>query len=327
MEPSDRAERLSELSFVNALIELLRASGRYTDVDPQALRSSRREARVIPDISCYRDGRQVVIECKGVAPAVEGRIARYLDQLARLREAYPVATVVIAFPERLQETYSRRFRAAGYEVWDTDFISREFGDFVGAVSDARLHNLFYPPLGTRPEQTSADQLTTRLQSITCGSQEWSKYQKWCVDALEFLFVPPLEKPLYELVDEPRLNRRDIILPNYAESGFWRYIREKFAADYIVVDAKNYCTAIRKAEVLQVANYLKPVGAGMFGMICTRHAPPKRVHLIRREQWTLYGKMILFLADEDLTQMLTYKATGTDPEQVLRQKIEEFRLAL
>jgi len=36
-------------------------------------------------------------------------------------------------------------------------------------------------------------------------------------------------------------------------------------------------------------------------------------------------MTIVLNDEDLAQMLTACAAGTDPGDVIRQKIEEFRL--
>lgn len=327
MRPSDRDERLVELVFINSLVQLLRASPNYTDVDPQALRSSSREARVIPDITCWRSGKQYVIECKSVAPSVPSRIRRYLSQLARLADAYPGSQVVLAVPEALQEEYKTTFNEAGYKVWDIGGIVHRFGSYINQVTDRSFRELLLRAGDASRSNTVGKQLQRNLRAIPCGKEHWSTYQKLLVNIFEYLFVPPLAKALYEVADEPKINRRDIILPNYAADGFWSYLRGKFVADFIVIDAKNYCAGIKKGEILQVANYLKTSGAGMFGIICSRAPASRAALLVRREQWTIYGKMIVLLADADLTQMLTLKDAGDEPEQVLRQRIEEFRLAL
>jgi hypothetical protein len=81
--------------------------------------------------------------------------------------------------------------------------------------------------------------------------------------------PPLSTPIVELSDESGTNRRDIILPNYAERGFWSFVRERYCADFIVVDAKNHADCVGKTEALQVLNYLKAHGAGLLGLIVSR----------------------------------------------------------
>jgi hypothetical protein len=74
--------------------------------------------------------------------------------------------------------------------------------------------------------------------------------------LEYLFTPPLAKPIPELTDKDKVNRRDFILPNYTENGFWAFLREKYTTDYIVIDAKNHRGKIKKNEVLQIISATK-----------------------------------------------------------------------
>ena len=138
----------------------------------------------------------------------------------------------------------------------------------------------------------------------------------------------LNKPISELSDKPKVNRRDFILPNYAESGFWAFLRAKYQADYIVVDAKNYSKRVGKSEILQIANYLKPHGAGLFGLICSRHGGDESgcEHTLR-EQWLVHQKLILVLNDEDLSAMLRVKSEGRGAEEILATKIEAFRLSM
>ena len=145
--------------------------------------------------------------------------------------------------------------------------------------------------------------------------------------MEYLFAPPLGKPLYESANTAKTNRRDIILPNYSENGFWQFLRDNYFAHYIVIDAKNLTKYIEKKDVLQVSNYLKKFGTGLFGMVISRNKPHSNAILTQREHWIADNKLILFLQDEDIVQMLTMKDSSGNPEDVIRQKIEDFRLSL
>jgi len=167
-----------------------------------------------------------------------------------------------------------------------------------------------------------------LENIMPGRDDCYKYQEKCKDIFEYLFSPPLGKPHYENRDETNTNRRDIIFPNYAENGFWKFLRNKYHADYIVIDSKNYKDDIKKEEVLQISNYLKSFGTGLFGVILNRNQPSKGAFVTRREHWIAYQKLIIFLNDSDLKQMLKTKEDNIiSPEEVIKEKIEQFRLEL
>jgi hypothetical protein len=117
----------------------------------------------------------------------------------------------------------------------------------------------------------------------------------------------------------------LILPNYAPAGLWAFFRSEYRADFVIIDAKNYRESIEKEEVLQIANYLQKCGAGLFALIFCRTQIDTKLLYVLREQWVLYDKMITPLHDEDVVQMLTGKEHGKDPAEVIRQKIENFRL--
>jgi hypothetical protein len=142
-----------------------------------------------------------------------------------------------------------------------------------------------------------------------------------------LFSPPLEPALTESSNSTRTNRRDIILPNYAVSGFWAFARQHYKADFVVADAKNYVSAIGKNEIIHVANYLSPQGAGLLGLIITRKGVDSAGSWTLREQWLMHSKMIVVLVDEDVTQMLSMRDVGEDPSTIVRQRIEDFRLQI
>ena len=84
----------------------------------------------------------------------------------------------------------------------------------------------------------------------------------------------------------------------------------------------------KNEILQVANYLNPRGTGLFALILARSGPlTQTARWICREQWVQHSKLIVGLSDEDVIQMVRTRMTGGDPAELVRQKIEDFRLGI
>jgi hypothetical protein len=118
--------------------------------------------------------------------------------------------------------------------------------------------------------------------------------------------------------------RDIIMPNFATKGFWKYIGEKYKGDLIVVDCKNYTEAINKNEILTVANYINEKGCGLFALICTRVEISDSARNAVKNQWLHADKMILCLTDTDLIQMLGDKERGVDPANTIKTKLYTFR---
>lgn len=105
------------------------------------------------------------------------------------------------------------------------------------------------------------------------------------------------------------------------------MREEYKAHYVVVDAKNYTNEITKNCVVQIGNYLKEYGAGLFGIICGRSGCNKSASLTIRELWILHRKMIIVLDDTDIETMLLAKSTNGKPEEVIGNKIMSLRLSM
>jgi hypothetical protein len=173
----------------------------------------------------------------------------------------------------------------------------------------------------------AQGLREKLESLKPGKEAWSHYQKLVSDIMEFLFSPPLGEPALEAPDETRQDRRDMILANRAERGPWSLIRQRYCADYIVVDAKNHGKPLGKRAILEVAHYLKPYGIGMFALVvCRSGLAPSGRHAVK-EQWIGSGRMIVVLTDESINEMLNLKAQRSSPEAIIEESIRQFRLSL
>ncbi|BAZ33787.1 hypothetical protein NIES4074_63010 (plasmid) [Cylindrospermum sp. NIES-4074] len=234
--------------------------------------------------------------------------------------------LVFACPGSIASIHKQVLQNAGIEIWDIDYLTKRFNNQIKNIKNPQL-KLLFSAAQRRIGKNREDELIEQLRACPPGKKDWPQYQKLVGSILEELFCPTLEKPIAELADSFRVNRRDFILPNYAKEGFWAYLRSRYMADHIVVDAKNYQIKIKKKEALQMANYLKSFGAGLFGIIVSRNGADSGCMHTIREIWLVQQKLLIVLTDSDLEQMLLNHRDGIPPESVIQQKIEAFRLSL
>lgn len=313
-----------EISFIAWLTWLMERHPDYADVSIEPLlrnpgKPNQQHSRA--DIIARRDGITLIIECKN-RPLFSKEIDSVLLQFRRYSEHRPGTQLVLATPGKLAEIDANRIHAAGIELWDAEAIARIFARQIPS-GPPHLATAFS---SSGKQETKAEALIRELRECSPGRLEWPIYQKLVGRVLEHLFCPPLNVPLSESPDESGANRRDFILANFAESGFWNHMRLRYAADFIVVDAKNYVGKIKKRDVLQIANYLRPHGAGMFGVIFSRAGGDQSARITAREQWAHYQKLILVLDDNKCIAMLNAAGAG-GAAAVLTREIQDFRLSM
>ncbi|MEV8045726.1 hypothetical protein AB0P02_18060 [Streptomyces griseoluteus] len=289
-----------------------------------------RERDIDFDIEFTNDTGMHIVECKVPGPQTRQRvrtlIERLLDTSGRIEELTGCSPeMILAIPGELSPEAQKQFSSAGIKVWDRAWLAANAVK-VGRAGEATQFLGEHAPFESSQLDDRADDLLERLKGVPPGPN-WVEYQKLCREIAEFLFCPPLSPPLWERPNFSSVNRRDLILPNYALDGLWAYLRTRYQADHVVIDAKNYAESIKKNEILQIANYLQRHGVGLFALIFSRTEPDSRLLYTLREQWVLHDKMIVVLSDADVSQMLSDKRTGGDPAELLRQKIEDFRLSV
>lgn len=319
-----------EIEFVDFLSGLLNKHPSFENVEKEVLLGA--EIRFRGDILVRRKegSRQqtLVIECKTSRVLHSATLKNIIAQLNTYQNLYDGCHMVLAVAGTLLDQDLVLLQQHMIEVWDLDYIAATFSTQIKESSTSYYKTLLLARLARSPSPSQEQSFIDSLKACQPGKKDCYVYQSLTGDILECLFTPPLAKPIPELSDKALANRRDFILPNYAEKGFWTFMREKYAADYIVVDAKNYTRKIKKNEVLQIANYLKPHGAGLFGIIiCRKGGDSSGCEHTLREQWLIHKKLILVLNDEDIEKMLIAKLDGNPPEDLISQKIEQFRLSM
>jgi HJR/Mrr/RecB family endonuclease len=170
-------------------------------------------------------------------------------------------------------------------------------------------------------------LIKRLEECPEGKEGWKTYEDICIDILNYLFVPPLGEPKIQSRRESGVDIRDAVYPNRNSNKNWKFIRDDYDAKYIVFEFKNYSkdgSEIDKQILLQIDDYLKKT-IGRFGIICSKKAPNRSGLEKRKDVFIENNKLILFVNNEDLKEMLLRKYKKMDPSDVLIDLIDDFNL--
>jgi hypothetical protein len=313
----------SEMHFARYLTALLEGSPLFKNVQADARIAG---TNYRPDIIAERadTGERLIIECKRWPVMNEIRLQDALAQLKDYLAASGAKQGIIAFPGYVDRHSTRQLSHEQIDLWDLQKISSQFRAQIEQVEDKYFKTVFQ---NSEARRSVEDDLIQQLRECPAGTPGWLQYQKLVGRILAHLFCPPLDRPLYEHSDYSSTNRRDFIFPNYASEGFWQFLRNRYSADYVVVDAKNAKGKIQKPHILQIANYLKEHGVGRLGMILCRHGSDQGAIATLREQWVLHGKLIIVLTHRDIEDMLLAKAASGDPSSVIGAYIQRFRLSM
>ena len=232
------------------------------------------------------------------------------------------------FPGELADEYITVVREEGISIWDSKFLCDEFRDQIDELKESRYSYLIQKMLPKVDEKDEYQKLIDRLKDCVPGSSEWGKYQKLVGDVLELLFCKTLSSPSMQSSDFSKNNRRDFVLLNATyENSIWRFLRDRYDAEYIIVDAKNSDKPITKQDILQISHYLKGKGAGRFGINISRKGLGKSSQIALRDTWIHEEKMIIVLDDNDVETMLKEMRSKNDPADIIRQKVAELRLSI
>lgn len=329
-----RSYELTEMDFLYYLQRLLEKNKDFRNVNTEVPFGEKKQLRadLIAEEKIEDEWKTIVIEVKKYESLTRERINTIIGQLVKYKEHIGNRKLILAIPGELPESSELLFKKINVEIWDLRYLATRFSK--------QIINAYHPILQRRllmlkPASkilTIEQKLINQLKSCPRGKKAWFQYQKLIENILKHLFCPPLEDPIPQSYDAFKTNIRDFILPNYVENGFWLYLRSRYSADFIVIDAKNYKgdktkTKVGKEDILQITNYLKHNGVGLFGIIICRNVENNSSLITRREKWIADRKLVIILTDEDIEKMLIIKSSGGAPEDIIKQKIEDFRLKI
>lgn len=200
---------------------------------------------------------------------------------------------------------------------------RSFGDLCSDFWNTLAPGYKDPGLADR-----ANQLIDALSGVPSGRPNYSYYERVCCEILEYLFCPELGKPDPQSYTANRSQRRDVVMDNHVEEGFWARIRDRYRADYVVAEMKNNRGTVSNTSVWQLAAYMKERGVGLFGLLITRNGVARGVsNYAIIDQWVHSRKMVVPLSNEDLIRMIHLRDEEGEATGYLGSLIDRIRRAV
>ncbi len=175
--------------------------------------------------------------------------------------------------------------------------------------------------------TQVTELVTRIKRCPRGKLGWCQFEDDGTEALRHLFIPPLSEPKIQARTQSGVHRRDAVFPNrnFNSSNIWGHLYHELDARMILFEFKNYDKKkIGAREVTQIRDYLsEPMGR--LAIICSRGHPNSSALIMRNRVYTETKRVILFMTEENLVEMLFMKERGDDPSNLVMDLVEDFYL--
>jgi hypothetical protein len=169
----------------------------------------------------------------------------------------------------------------------------------------------------------SEKLRTELQTHPSGESAAAGYQDLMFRVFNFLFEPDLIEGRTQVRTVHGTQIRDLIYTNDSDKPFWTFIRTQHGGLSVVVELKNK-DRLDIEDVDQIASYLgDPMG--YFGILVSRE-PMSSARRLTAMTWYNKGsphRVIVSLADVDVTRMLEMKCAGKDPSVLVRQAYQDF----
>jgi hypothetical protein len=271
-----------------------------------------------------RFGRRTISAAGLRQTAVQLSSAKQISGAARA-----LLIVSMLLPTSTKEDLERREQI---EIWDArrlnELLSRhpdietDFQSMLDARSAARR-------LMDAPAQleSRASELISRLEALEPGRARFRDYEDLCVEILNYVFIPELSVPSVQSRTEDGLDIRDAVYPMSGNRPFWQELKRICPTRFVIAEFKNYADPIRQGQVESIQQYLYTKAMRMFGLLCSRLPASDSALAARRRAWVEMDKLILFLSDEDLKDLVRARSAGDDPTQILDAQLQEFFLRL
>ena len=173
----------------------------------------------------------------------------------------------------------------------------------------------------------AKHLINRLFACPAGQKGWKDFEDLCIEAICYLFVPPLSKPKIQKRTYSGIEVRDAVFPNrnFNSSNTWGDLLKELEARLVLFEFKNYDKdEIGKDEVNQTKDYLtSPMGR--LAIMCCNKTPNESAFKGRNTIFSREKKVVLFLTVDNLKEMILRKERGEDPADLIMDMVEEFYL--
>ena len=288
-----------------------------------------------------KDMQTVLVEAKYLQNPVSGAIysslrngASTLSLATRLHHASKadVLLLVTSFSvsQTLIDEYKERY---SIEIWDLKRLSEiatkdKALDKMYSVYLSNLKNIATQTRALVRESPIYVDLKQCLEQIPPGRDNFRDYEDVCIDILSYVFLPPFVlPPEIQDISDDKLHRRDAIYRLDTGDEIWDRIQSQFRTRFVLAEFKNLTGETGQKEVVDICRYLYPDAMRSLGFLCGRNEPDKSAIKLRTSEWRGSRKLVLFLSDTEMKDLLELKASGNNPAEHIDHKIDLFLMGL
>lgn len=292
---------------------------------------ARRDERFASEVDIVARSRQLTpqgtIEFEWLVDCVQGAVSldkvRQIAALASRRHRPGLIITAAALTRAAAEFVEGSKKYTPIVVWDYPVLSRMVKQrpWLGAQLSWFAHGS-----AVSSEVAHGASLMERLRKCQPGKRDWKAYENLMVDVLQFLFVPPLGAPRLQSRTIDRLDVRDALLPNKAESGFWLQMRQNWGCHFALFEFKNLRDGVGADEVDQVRLYTQRKSIGRLAFVVGRQAARKSARDAIKVAYQYSDLMVVLLDDFHIESMLRLKGAGDNPTIILDEIIDDSLLA-
>ncbi|WP_167879875.1 hypothetical protein, partial [Leptospira levettii] len=166
-----------------------------------------------------------------------------------------------------------------------------------------------------------------LKNIPSGKEHSKEYEEKCFKILHFLFNNDLVNWQIQNKTNSGLDIFDLIARITEKSIFFSKLKDEFSSKYIVFEFKNYSVKIPPSTVYTTERYLFKSALRNIAIIISKLGPEQNTMKAAGGSLIENGKLILFLTDKDLCEMLSLKIKGEDFYFKLEQIVDDFLMKI
>jgi hypothetical protein len=194
-------------------------------------------------------------------------------------------------------------------------LSQYFAPYANALEKLRYDYEIQNSLGVR--------LSLALSGCPRGQAHFRDYEDIGVEVLKYLFTDTekLGEPHVQSRTEDGVDRRDVVTRNNFTSRFFQRVRDRFGAEFIIWDFKNYSNPVGGDVIKGVSTYANRA-LGRLIVVISREGGSDAARAAQLRYLRQDDRMILVVSDEQLQEMLQRRTSGGSPEDILEDLYDE-----
>lgn len=272
--------------------------------------------RLIEMVSAAGVDKAVLIVAADIRPEIKNRIQdKYNLQILNLNDLISLASIDLELMERL------------VQLCEVDLSERQFDSNANPIINPKHIRIKPNTNSSNENERIGRELIEKLQSIPLGRDGCYEFEDIASEILKYLFDENLTGWHQQKRTTDDLHRYDLICRVIDNSTIWKFISQNLDSRYVLFEFKNYREQIGQSQIYSTEKYLYEKAKRKVCFLISRIGASDNALAACQGAMREHGKLILCLDDKGLTEMISCKVSGDDPNELLFEKVDKFLMEL